>query len=133
MGLSLAIDLLRRGVSCRIIDRSSAVAVGTRARGISSRTQEIFESLGVLAQIRQFAEPSLPARFYDRNQHLVREMPAIEPAAPAPEIPCPNARMVSQQNTGAVLGRRLAELGGAVETHCEFCALTQNGSTVTQA
>jgi 2-polyprenyl-6-methoxyphenol hydroxylase-like FAD-dependent oxidoreductase len=49
VGLSCAIDLLRRGVSCKVIEKSPVFAVGTRARGISARTQEIFESLAVLA------------------------------------------------------------------------------------
>jgi 2-polyprenyl-6-methoxyphenol hydroxylase-like FAD-dependent oxidoreductase len=53
VGLCCAIDLLRRGVSCRIIEQASAFAVGTRARGISARTQEIFESLGVLHELHQ--------------------------------------------------------------------------------
>jgi hypothetical protein len=37
---------------------------------------------------------------------------------------------VSQQNTDAVLRRRLAELGGTVETNCALFALAQDSNTV---
>jgi 2-polyprenyl-6-methoxyphenol hydroxylase-like FAD-dependent oxidoreductase len=48
VGLTLALDLTRRGITCRIIDKLPMFPVGTRARGIGARTQEIFEDLGVL-------------------------------------------------------------------------------------
>jgi 2-polyprenyl-6-methoxyphenol hydroxylase-like FAD-dependent oxidoreductase len=130
VGLTLAIDLLRRGITCRIIERSPAFAVGTRARGISARTQELFESMGLLSALRQCAEPNLPARFYDRDNRLVRETPASKPVPPSPDIPFPNALMVSQENTDAVLRRRLDELGGTVETDCALVAFTQDSAGV---
>ncbi|MFD6447617.1 FAD-dependent monooxygenase, partial [Promicromonospora sp. NPDC060204] len=46
VGLALACDLARRGVGVRIIDRVAAHPVGTRARGVRARTQEVFEDLG---------------------------------------------------------------------------------------
>lgn len=131
VGLSVAIDLLQRGVSCAIIERSSTYAVGTRARGITPRTQEIFSWLGVLPLLREFAEPSLPSRFYDRDNRLVRETPATVAAEVSDDVPFPNALMVSQENTDAVLRRRLGELGGAVELDCAFVGSTQHADRVT--
>ena len=96
-------DLLRRGVSCRIIEKSPKFAVGSRARGISPRTQEIFASIGVLEPLRAFAEPYLPTRFYD--------------------VTFPNPMMVSQEKTDAVLRQRLHELCGTVELDCALTGL----------
>jgi 2-polyprenyl-6-methoxyphenol hydroxylase-like FAD-dependent oxidoreductase len=47
-GLTLAIDLARRGVSIRLIDKLPAPFAGSRGKGIQPRTQEVFEDLGVL-------------------------------------------------------------------------------------
>ena len=48
VGLTLAIDLARRGIACRTIEQSPAYQIGTRGRGISLRTQQILEDLGIL-------------------------------------------------------------------------------------
>jgi 2-polyprenyl-6-methoxyphenol hydroxylase-like FAD-dependent oxidoreductase len=87
VGLTLACDLARRGVALRIIDRSPAYPVGTRARGVRSRTQEVFEDLGVLAAISARAEPQVPTRFYDRQGQIARETALYDaPAVPGRRI-----------------------------------------------
>ncbi len=47
-GLTLAIDLARRGVCFRLIDKMADPLRGSRGKGIQPRTQEIFEDLGIL-------------------------------------------------------------------------------------
>ena len=46
-GLTLAIDLARRGVSFRLIEKMDAPFGGSRGKGIQPRTQEVFEDLGI--------------------------------------------------------------------------------------
>lgn len=131
VGVCCALDLVRRGVSCRIIERSPRAAVGTRARGISPRTQEIFESLGVLDEMRQYSEPNLPARFYNREGILVRESEPAAPAPARPDVPYPNALMLSQQNTDWVLRKKLEASGTSVEMSSVLTDLTQSDQCVT--
>ena len=50
-GLTLAIDLARRGVSFRLIDKMDGPFQGSRGKGIQPRTQEIFEDLGIVDRI----------------------------------------------------------------------------------
>jgi 2-polyprenyl-6-methoxyphenol hydroxylase-like FAD-dependent oxidoreductase len=50
-GLTLAIDLARRGVSFCLIDKMDDPFGGSRGKGIQPRSQEIFEDLGVLDRI----------------------------------------------------------------------------------
>jgi len=50
-GLTLAIDLARRGVSFRLIDKLEEPFRGSRGKGIQPRTQEVFEDLGILDRI----------------------------------------------------------------------------------
>ena len=47
-GLTLAIDLARRGVSFQVIDKLKFPFNGSRGSGIQPRTQEVFEDLGIL-------------------------------------------------------------------------------------
>ena len=45
-GLTLAIELARRGIAFRIIDKSPEPFGGSRGKGIQPRTLEVFEDLG---------------------------------------------------------------------------------------
>ena len=47
-GLTLACELLRRGVSCRIIDKAASPATTFRALGLLPRTLELFDTMGAL-------------------------------------------------------------------------------------
>ena len=46
--LTLAIDLARRGISFRLIEKQPNPFHGSRGKGIQPRSQEIFEDLGLL-------------------------------------------------------------------------------------
>ena len=50
-GLTLAIDLARRGVSFRLIEKQAGPFHGSRGKGIQPRTLEIFEDLGIIDRI----------------------------------------------------------------------------------
>lgn len=47
VGLSLAIDLARHGVRCRIIDKAPAPSTYCRAIGVTPRTLEVWEAMGL--------------------------------------------------------------------------------------
>lgn len=129
VGLTLAIDLARRGIACRIIDQSPAYPIGTRGRGISLRTQEIFDDLDVLESLLAYAEPLVPWRYYDQDNKLVREINlASNPVAVPP--PYRPILMISQQHTEAVLRERLASFGLHVELDCQLTGFTQETDLV---
>ncbi|MGH8844123.1 MAG: FAD-dependent monooxygenase, partial [Advenella sp.] len=50
-GLTLAIDLARRGVSFRLVEKRATPFPGSRGKGIQPRTQEVFEDLGILDKV----------------------------------------------------------------------------------
>ncbi len=129
VGLTLALDLARRGVTCRIIEQSPTYQIGTRGRGISLRSQEVFEDLGVLETLASYAEPFVPWRFFDQDNKLVREInlastPVVHPA------PYRAILMLSQQHTEAVLRERLASYGLKVELDCQLTGFTQDADCV---
>ena len=51
-GLSLAIDLARRGVDFRLIEKADEPFHGSRGKGIQPRSLEIFEDYGICHVVR---------------------------------------------------------------------------------
>ncbi|HZR39334.1 MAG TPA: FAD-dependent oxidoreductase [Ktedonobacteraceae bacterium] len=128
VGLTLAIDLARRGVTCRIIEQSSTYQIGTRGRGISMRSQQVFEDLGILETLKLYDESMGPNRNYDHDKVVSESNPAdLAPVVPAPYRP---ALMLSQSHTEAVLRERLAWYGLHVELGCQLVGFTQNAESV---
>jgi len=130
VGLALACDLARRGVDVRVIERSDAYPVGTRARGIRARTQEVLEDLGVLDEVTARAETPVPTRFYDTEGQMVREA-TIYDAPAVPGAPYPGSLIVGQQLTEAALRARLESLGRRVELSTELIDFVQDDDGVT--
>lgn len=56
-GTALAIDLTRRGVAVRLIDKASHAFDGSRAKGIQPRTLEVLDDLGALPDILGLRPP----------------------------------------------------------------------------
>ncbi len=50
-GLTLAIELARRGVSFRLVEQKETPFHGSRGKGLQPRTLEVFEDLGILERI----------------------------------------------------------------------------------
>jgi 2-polyprenyl-6-methoxyphenol hydroxylase-like FAD-dependent oxidoreductase len=132
VGLTLANDLARRGITCRIIDQRRASHNEIRAKGLTPRTEEVFEDLGILDQVHARGSRNRPFRFYERDR-LVRELdPATDPTnQPTPDAPYRGAFIISQAQTEAVLREHLVGQGGHVELDCELVHLTQNADDVT--
>jgi 2-polyprenyl-6-methoxyphenol hydroxylase-like FAD-dependent oxidoreductase len=51
-GLTLGIDLARRGVDALVVEREEGLFPGSRGKGLQPRTLELFDDLGVLDAIR---------------------------------------------------------------------------------
>jgi 2-polyprenyl-6-methoxyphenol hydroxylase-like FAD-dependent oxidoreductase len=128
VGLTLAIDLARRGIACRIIEQAPTYQIGTRGRGISLRSQQVFEDLGVLEALFPYDEGMAPTRIYDHDKLVGESNPAsLFPPVPPPYRP---VLMINQQHTEAVLRERLASYGLNVELGCQLVGFTQDADSV---
>src|SRR5215469_338105 len=128
VGLTLALDLARRGIACRIIEQSPAYQIGTRGRGISLRTQQVFEDLGILDALLPYDEGMPPARTYDHDTLISESNPAsFFPPVPPPYHPI---LMISQEHTEAMLRARLASYGRQVELGTQLLSFTQDAGRV---
>jgi 2-polyprenyl-6-methoxyphenol hydroxylase-like FAD-dependent oxidoreductase len=128
-GLTLAIDLARRGVAFLLIDKSPEPFHGSRGKGIQPRSQEVFEDLGVLDRL--VAAGGLSPRI----QRVYREggstdIPTAEDE-PTPGEPYQAGLHVPQFRTEAVLRERLAELGESPYYGRELTGFDQDDDGVT--
>ena len=129
-GLTLAIDLARRGVSLRIIEKMDGPFPGSRGKGIQPRSQEIFEDLGIIDRIAAAGGIYPPERQYLSDGSFT-ESSLMERRDPTPAEPYQSPLLVPQFLTEAVMRERLAELGHQPQFGCELRAFEQDNDGVT--
>ncbi|WP_216214190.1 FAD-dependent monooxygenase [Amycolatopsis aidingensis] len=129
-GLTLAIELARRDVGVRIVDRAGTYFAGSRGDGLQPRTLEVFEDLGVLDAVLAEGAPQAPIRVHLDGEFTGerRMSPVLEPT---PDVPYPNGWVLGQSRTEHILRERLACLGVEVELGTELTGLWQDESGVT--
>jgi 2-polyprenyl-6-methoxyphenol hydroxylase-like FAD-dependent oxidoreductase len=109
-GLTLAIDLARRGVSFRLIEKMDDPFRGSRGKGIQPRTQEVFEDLGILDRVVAVGGTYPQQREY-RDDGSFTDSDVVEREDPTPSEPYHLALMAPQFSTEGVMRERLLELG----------------------
>lgn len=129
-GLTLAIDLARRGVAIRLIDKLPAPFAGSRGKGIQPRTLEVLEDLGVIDRLAAVGAP-YPVQRLHKADGTFTDSQEVMVSPPTPEEPYRTPLMVPQFRTEAVLRERLAELGGTVEYGLELTGFDQDADGVT--
>lgn len=113
-GLTLAIELARRGVPFRLLEQRDQPFHGSRGKGIQPRSQEIFEDMGIVDRL--FATGGLyPLPRTHHADGSCTDSAVLEGAPATPTEPYRQPLMVPQFLTEAVMRDRLAELGHAVE------------------
>lgn len=129
-GLSLAIDLARRGVDFRLIEKAETPFHGSRGKGIQPRSQEVFEDYGIVDRLFATGGPYPPIREYRADGSFV-DSPISDARGPTPAEPYHTPLMVPQSLTETVMRERLAELGHHVEFGRELTGLSQDAEGVT--
>ncbi|MFM0309104.1 FAD-dependent oxidoreductase [Paraburkholderia sp. RL17-383-BIF-A] len=129
-GLTLAIELARRNVSFRLLDKMDEPFRGSRGKGIQLRTQEIFEDLDIIDRVVVAGGVYPPQREY-RDDGSYVESDVVEHASPTPAEPYRLPLLVPQFLTESVMRERLAELGHRVEYGCELVGVEQDQDCVT--
>ncbi|MBB5119650.1 FAD-dependent monooxygenase [Streptomyces eurocidicus] len=129
-GLVLAIDLARRGIRHRVVERSERGFPGSRGTGIQPRTLEVLDDLGAVAALQEAGGPCPPVQIWDGPER-VRERDLVHRAEPGPATPYPELLMLPQWRTVEVLYGRLEELGGEVDFGTEMTGFGQDADGVT--
>ena len=124
-GLTLAVDLARRGTSFRLIEAQQTPSEGSRGKGIQPRSLEIFDYLGVIDQVLAAGAP-YPAFRTHLAALSIRAGSLGTSKPPTETMAYPNIWMVPQARTEAILRERLRTLGGEVEFGKALTTFTQN-------
>jgi 2-polyprenyl-6-methoxyphenol hydroxylase-like FAD-dependent oxidoreductase len=129
-GLTLAIELARRDIRCRVVDAASGPAKSSRGKGVQPRTLEVFEDLGVLDAVQ--AAGGLYPRFRVHAGPLSFAAGRLNKVAePSPSVPFPNLWLLPQWRTEGILRARLERLGSHVEFGASLTSFDQERDSVT--
>ncbi|MGE2726812.1 FAD-dependent oxidoreductase [Mycolicibacterium pulveris] len=123
-GLTMALELARRGVKTRVIDAAAAPTTETRALGVQPRTLELFERLDLaddaVAEGMRVTDFKV---FSEGKQFLHLNLDGLD-------SPYPYLLMLQQPRVEALLRNRLESFGVSVEHRTELTALTQDSDAV---
>ena len=127
VGLTMACELARHGVPCRIIDSSPGPTDQSRALGIQARTLEVFEDVGVVDEVLSRARKIHGVGAFSdgrRIMHITFDLEGLE-------TPYPYLLVLPQGETEHILVDRLKGHGLEVDRRTTLRALEQDGSGVT--
>ena len=127
-GLTLACDLLRRGLRIRTIDAAAHGFTGSRAKGIQPRTLEVFDDLEVLDDIAAHATTYPKLAIHLGPLTLPKTMIARHDQTE--DVPHPDTLLIAQYDTDGCLRRRLTDLGGQVEFRTRIASQEDQGDGI---
>lgn len=125
VGLTLAAELVRRGIRCRIIDMNDGPSEWSKASVVHARTLEIFEDLGIAEEAVALGRKVHGLSFYAdaaRIGHVSVELL---------DSPYPFMLGLTQRETERLLERHLCALGGHVERQVTLKSFAREGGAVT--
>jgi 2-polyprenyl-6-methoxyphenol hydroxylase-like FAD-dependent oxidoreductase len=125
VGLTAALELRRRGVGCRVVDRLAAPVPYAKAVGVQPRTLELWEAAGVVTRALDAAIPMHGQLIYVNGQQVARIELYLPRDVPYGFVALP------QYETERLLAQRLAELDGRVERGVELIGFTEDTDGVT--
>ncbi|MEZ6112040.1 MAG: FAD-dependent monooxygenase [Pirellulaceae bacterium] len=129
VGLTLACELLRHGVKCRVLDAGNGPTpvAESRALGIQARSLEVFDDVGISGELIWRGHPLTSIDLYAGQRRLTRFDFAFDGLGTC----YPYLLILSQGETERVLVERLRALGGCVEWNCRLQELRQDEHGVT--
>ena len=124
VGLTMACELWRHGVPCRIVDKADAPQIWSKAAAVSARTMEVFQDMGLIDQVRERGRPMYGVDVYAGEQRVAHVGIDI------PGTPYPYIFGLSQRDTELLLAEHLTRLGGRFERGVELVAFEQDENAV---
>ncbi|MBD0842310.1 FAD-dependent oxidoreductase [Streptomyces sp. TRM68416] len=127
VGLTAAYELVRRGITVRIVDRAAGPAVTSRATATHARTLEVYHQMGILPDLLARGQKCDHFTMHRRGRRLTSL------GTDYSELPTrfPFTLQVDQVITEEVLRTRLGELGVEVEWGVELESLVDDRNGVT--
>jgi 2-polyprenyl-6-methoxyphenol hydroxylase-like FAD-dependent oxidoreductase len=127
VGLTAAIELRRRGIAARIVDRLEEPPQYAKAVGIQPRTLEVWEDMGIAGAMLSASTPLAGQIVYVNGAETARMTLELPPDVPFGFVGLP------QYETERLLAEHLGRLGGRVERGVELVSFDQDDEGVTAA
>lgn len=119
-GLTMAAELARHGISCRIIDKKDNITDKTKALTLQSRTMEVFEDMGLIEEVLETGRPVHGFSFYTKGKRIAQV------SSGELDTPYPYILLYPQSDTERSLLKHLNSLGIKVEWNTEIIELEQD-------
>jgi 2-polyprenyl-6-methoxyphenol hydroxylase-like FAD-dependent oxidoreductase len=124
VGLTLANELTRYGIPVRIVDKAAARTDKSKALVLWSRTLELFDHAGYVADFLPAGMPAHGAQISNGKEVMARiSLDDIESIYPY-------ALMIPQSETERILEERLQKHGVTVERNVELESFTEQGAEI---
>src|SRR6266568_3968348 len=123
-GLTLAAQLLARGIHARVIDKAEGPSPQSRAVGIHARTMELLDTMGLADAFVDQGHRVRRLRMYASQRNLLDLDLARSGSRYGFTLHLP------QSQTEALLRARVQELGGTIEERVELVRLAERGDAV---
>src|SRR5215472_1336928 len=124
-GLTLAYELLRRGVKPRLIDKTASASRSPKALGVMARTLELLAPAGITKAMLAQGVQVPTFGIWSSGRQL-----ANFNFAEGMQTPYPFVLMLPQHTIEAILAEHIVRLGGRVERGIELVSLTQRAESV---
>jgi 2-polyprenyl-6-methoxyphenol hydroxylase-like FAD-dependent oxidoreductase len=124
VGLTMAAELARHGTRCRIIDRLAAPSPYCRAIGVTPRTLEVWDDMGIA---REMIDAGL---WLEGRRSIIQGHAADDAVLDLSDLPYAQLGL-PQYETERVLTQHLARFGIAVERGVGLAGLSQDAHAVT--
>lgn len=126
-GLTMACELLRRGISCRILEKTAAAGTTSRAIGLQARSLEVFANMGIVEPALAQGITGIKVNSYSGDRCLF----SLDFRFLADDsIPYPYGVLLPQNRTEQILLDLLHNRGGHVERLREVIDLRQESERV---
>lgn len=124
-GLTMASELVRRGITPRIIDKAPVPTDKSRAFAIHPRTLELFDNMGIVDEVLSQGNACNAFDMFNRGEPLAHV--SFENL----ESKYPFVVMLAQSDTERILTRHLNSFGIEIERENEITGINQSEDSVT--
>jgi 2-polyprenyl-6-methoxyphenol hydroxylase-like FAD-dependent oxidoreductase len=124
-GLTLAAELARHGVDCRIVDKAERPTPLSKATSVQARTLELLHKMGVVDEVLAAGHVSHGVNLYSGNRRLMHF------SYDDTLTPYPFTLNIPQSEMERILGSLVDRLGLRVEWQTELVSFTQDDEGVT--
>lgn len=126
VGIVMASELRRHGLSCRIIDKAEGPSIWSKAQVVHARTLECLQDMGVLDAILEQGRPVSGARIMTPGLQAIARVELGHIDSPFPYF-----LSLSQRNTELLLAKNLDETYGVkIERNVTLESFTQDANGV---